>query len=84
MLNSKAVKVYGALKNEDDTYKEKENGCIVKTDKKGIYIKAKDGLIKITELQIAGKKRMDTASFLNGNKEELVGIIVNKGVNYER
>ena len=84
LLNDKTVKVYGALKIEDDTYKDRENGEIVKLDKKGIYIKCPDGLIKITELQMAGKKRMDTSSFLNGNKEELVGVVVNKGVEYER
>ena len=30
---------------------------------------------------MSGKKRMDTASFLNGNKEELLGVVVNGGYN---
>ena len=79
-LNDKTVKVYGALKIEDNSYQNKENGTIVKLDKKGIYIKCLDGLIKITELQMEGKRRMDTGSFLNGNKENLVGIIVNRSI----
>lgn len=32
--------------------------------------------IKITELQPSGKKKMDAAEFLRGNKEELTGIIL--------
>ncbi len=79
-LNDKTVKVYRALKIDDKTYQDKENGMIVEVDKKGIYIKCQDGLIKICELQMEGKKRMDTASFLNGNKEDLVGIIVNRSI----
>lgn len=34
-----------------------------------LYIAATDCLLQIDELQLAGKKRMDTASFLNGIKE---------------
>ncbi|MBQ8128265.1 MAG: methionyl-tRNA formyltransferase [Prevotella sp.] len=34
-----------------------------------LYIAASDNLLQIDELQLAGKKRMDTASFLNGIKE---------------
>ncbi len=84
LMKNKEVKVYEAIKIDDNTYQNKTNGEIVKIDKKGIYIKVKDGLIKIMELQVAGKKRMTTASFLNGNKEDLIGIILNEGVEYER
>ncbi len=80
LLNGKIVKVYGASKVVDDLYKDRPNGEIVKVSKKAFYIKALDGLIEITELQLEGKKRMDAASFLNGTKENLLGVIVNKGV----
>jgi methionyl-tRNA formyltransferase len=39
------------------------------TDRHCIYIAAMDRLLQIDELQLAGKKRMDAASFLNGMKE---------------
>lgn len=78
LLNGKTVKVYESEKVYDDTYKAKVNGEIVKLDKKGIYIKVQDGLIKITDIMMEGKKRMPVSSFLNGNKEELVGLIVNR------
>ena len=78
-LNNKIVKVYESFKVSDSSYQDKQLGEIVKVDKKGIYIKVKDGLIKITEIMMEGKKRMPVASFLNGNKENLVGLIANLG-----
>jgi methionyl-tRNA formyltransferase len=35
-------------------------------DKKHLYVMCADGLLQIDSLQLAGKKRMDAASFLNG------------------
>ena len=78
LLNGKTVKVYGASMIDDDTYQEKQNGEIVKVSKEGIYVKVSDGLIKITEIKMEGKKQMTVASFLNGNKENLVGVILNE------
>ena len=78
LLNGKIVKVYDASKIEDLSYQDKENGEIVKLDKKAIYVKVKNGLIKINEIMMEGKKRMPVASFLNGNKENLVGEVLNK------
>ncbi len=80
LLDNKTVKVYGAEIINDNTFKDKTNGEIVKVDKKAFYIKVNDGLIKVTNIKMEGKKRMDVSNFLNGNKEELTGIIVNKGV----
>lgn len=77
-LKEKTVKVYQSEMINDSTFQDKENGEIVKIDKKGIYIKASDGLIKITDIKMEGKKRMPVVSFLNGNKEPLVGLIVNR------
>ena len=78
LLNGKTVKVYGASMIDDDTYQEKQNGEIVNVSKEGIYVKVSDGLIKITEIKMEGKKQMTVASFLNGNKENLVGVILNE------
>lgn len=78
LLNGKTVKVYGASMIDDDTYQEKQNGEIVNVSKEGIYVKVSDGLIRITEIKMEGKKQMTVASFLNGNKENLVGVILNE------
>lgn len=41
-------------------------GTIVNVTKNGFQIQTGNGLLKINELQLEGKKRMDTASFLRG------------------
>ena len=43
-----------------------EVGTIVKVVKDGFYIKTKEGCLNVKELQLEGKKRMDTKSFLLG------------------
>ena len=35
---------------------------------KGVYLKLKDGVIELSELQLAGKKKMDGKSFANGSR----------------
>ena len=84
LLGNKTVKVYESIMIEDTTYQDKKNGEIVKLDKKGIYVKVIDGLIQLTEIQMEGKKRLSVGSFLNGNKENLLGIILNEECDYER
>lgn len=62
--------------NEFKSYKERlENevtaGTITYIDyKEAIYIKAKSGIIKVTEIQGENAKRMPTSEFLKGNKLE--------------
>jgi methionyl-tRNA formyltransferase len=36
------------------------------TSKKDIIVRCKEGAVRIMELQVPGKKRMDTKAFLNG------------------
>ena len=43
-------------------------GTIIEVEKDGFYVQTGDGLLKITELQIPGKKKMDAAAFLRGYK----------------
>ena len=49
-------------------YEEREAvpGEIVEMGKEGILVKTGEGLLLIRELQLEGKKRMDTAAFLRG------------------
>jgi methionyl-tRNA formyltransferase len=37
-------------------------------DRKRLYVACGDCLLQVDELQLAGKKRMDATSFLNGMK----------------
>ena len=41
-------------------------GTILEADKKGFLVATGEGILKILELQIEGKKRMETQAFLNG------------------
>jgi methionyl-tRNA formyltransferase len=43
-------------------------GSIISTENNSISVALKDGLIYITELQMPGKRKMDSASFLRGFK----------------
>ncbi len=68
-LNSLKLKIYKA-KVVDNSITA-EVGTIVKADKSGLYMQAKDGVISLLEIQKEGKKRMDYRSFLNGNQNLL-------------
>ena len=50
----------------------KDNGTIIKSDSKdGLYIKAKDGIIKVLEIQAENAKKMNISDFLRGNVLEV-------------
>ena len=68
-LNNLKLKIYKA-KVVDNSITA-EVGTIVKADKTGLYMQAKDGVISLLEIQKEGKKRMDYRSFLNGNQNLL-------------
>ena len=49
-----------------------ENGTVVKADcKEGLYVKAKDAVIKVLEIQGENAKRMSAQDFLRGNNIEV-------------
>lgn len=67
-LNDKTLKIWKAevLPENSGT----EAGCIVKVSKDGLTVQTGDGMLKITELQLEGKKRMPVDAFLNGYQVE--------------
>ena len=78
LLGEKEVKVYSVKYIKDNTFKNKINGEIVKIDKESFYIKVIDGLIQILEIKIEGKKKMKVLDYLNGSKDNLLGVVVNE------
>lgn len=67
-LNGKTLKIWDA-----DVRKEKTNippGEIIEVTNDEILVSTGDGVLIINELQLEGKKRMDTESFLRGYKVE--------------
>ena len=70
-LDGKKIKFWkvDALPNDNSDF---ENGTVIKSDsKEGLYIKAKDGIIKVLEIQGENAKRMSVQDFLRGNKIEI-------------
>ena len=65
------LKIYRATKT---MIAAKNPGCIV-VDKKHLYVSAKDYLLQLDEVQLAGKKRMCATDFMNGNKNLATDII---------
>lgn len=64
-LSGKTLKIWDA-----DVCEEEEAGSvcgeIVRVSKETFYVSCGQGVLKINELQLQGKKRMDTAAFLRG------------------
>ena len=68
--NGKVMKIWDAEvdfeKVETVEIVEARPGTIVKVEKDAFYVHTGDGLLKVLELQIPGKKRMDAGAFLRG------------------
>lgn len=66
-VNGKMLKIWAAdvLDREEDM-KSTENGTVVEVLKDNFIVKTAQGFLKVTEVQLEGKKRMDVASFLRG------------------
>lgn len=70
-LDGKKIKIWkvDVLPNDVPDVK---NGTVIKADSKdGLYIKAKDGIIKVLEIQGENAKRMSVQDFLRGNNIEV-------------
>lgn len=62
--NGKVMKIWGA--EAVSGMGGKIPGTIVKVEKDGFFVQTGEGLLRILELQIPGKKRMDAGAFLRG------------------
>lgn len=73
-LNGKKIKIWKV--DVVEAYNENvKNGTVLKSDSKdGLYIKAKDGVIKVLEIQGENAKRMNIQDFLRGNQIEVGNI----------
>ena len=67
-LDGKPLRIWMAHATTENT--RVEAGTIVKTDKQGLWVSTGDSLLCVTELQPAGKKRMNAADFANSRPLE--------------
>lgn len=73
--NGKVMKIWEADVCADNS--EKEPGTIVKVEKDCFFVQTGEGQLKVTALQIPGKKRMDAGAFLRGYQIEEGTILKN-------
>lgn len=64
----KTMKIWEAEILEEDS--GQEPGTVVRVDKDGFLVQTGKGLLKVTALQISGKKRMEADAFLRGYSME--------------
>ena len=79
-LNDKKIKLWKVTNiTEEDFYvfmpnvelKNKQNGqVLISNDKRGLYIKTKNGIISVEEIQGENSKKMNIKDYLRGNKIE--------------
>lgn len=70
MINGKTLKIYEAEVIGEFKYADKSNcneaGVIVAVDKKSFTVCCGNGALRVLNVQLEGKKRMDTSAFLLG------------------
>ncbi len=66
--NGKVMKIWAADLAEGIS--EAVPGTIIKVEKDAFYVQTGEGLLKVRELQIPGKKRMDAGAFMRGYQIE--------------
>ena len=67
-LNGKKLKIYSALKSNLSNKIVEENNGICTDGKTFLRFKTFDGFVDVIDIQPEGKKRMNIADFLRGNK----------------
>lgn len=65
-VDEKTVKVYKSSYTNDDS--DYEPGYVIKANNEGIFVKAKDGIVILKEIQMPGKKKMTVEVYLRGNE----------------
>ena len=63
-INGKTLKVWKCKVSGEQT--DAIPGTVFLTDKEGIHVACEKGTLILTEVQLEGKKRMDTEAFLRG------------------
>lgn len=68
-MNGKTLKIWKAevLETADS---DLEPGTVVKAGNEGLFVQTRSGILNIQELQLEGKKRMETSAFLRGYEVE--------------
>ncbi len=63
--DDKSVKVYDSCLIEEQI--QYEPGYVIKVNKEGIYVSAKNGIVVLKEIQMPGKNKVTVEAYLRGN-----------------
>ncbi len=74
-LNGKTLKIWQAKYLDENS--GKHAGTIVRTEKDALVVQTKEGCLSLLEVQLEGKKRMDTGAFLRGFPVETGTVLTN-------
>ncbi len=74
-FNGKSVKLWNCDVVDSECINNEESGTIIYVDKEYFDIACGKGILRVLELQLEGKKRMDTKTFLLGNQWK-IGMIL--------
>ncbi|MCR4908714.1 MAG: methionyl-tRNA formyltransferase [Lachnospiraceae bacterium] len=68
VYQGKVLKLWGAEVTEENSPGDMRPGTVTKAGKDELIISCAEGSLKVTELQLEGKRRMNTGDFLKGTK----------------
>ena len=67
--NGKVMKIWRAAAETAETA-DVQPGTVVSVEKESFAVQTGDGVLRVLEVQMPGKKRMDAGAFLRGNTME--------------
>lgn len=71
-INGDRIRVWSAVQSEQTAASaDKQIGVVLSADKTGIHVKTGEGVLKLTELQWPGGKRLCTSELLNAKRDLL-------------
>lgn len=72
--NGKVMKIWRAAAETAETA-DVQPGTVVSVEKESFAVQTGDGVLRVLEVQMPGKKRMDAGAFLRGNTMEPGGLL---------
>lgn len=72
--NGKVMKIWRAAAEASETA-DVQPGTVVSVEKESFAVQTGDGVLRVLEVQMPGKKRMDAGAFLRGNTMEPGGLL---------
>ena len=72
--NGKVMKIWRVAAETAETA-DVQPGTVVSVEKESFAVQTGDGVLRVLEVQMPGKKRMDAGAFLRGNTMEPGGLL---------